>query len=222
VANPPGTSKTANRLNGARAVISAVLLVVVVTLIASNGFWRLMYPIQYQSTIQTAARMSDVDPLLVASIIRVESKFQTLDVSHAGAIGLMQLMPGTAEWIARQIRAEGGTIDTGVTGADASVNVTDVNHADLSVPRINIRLGSWYLNYLTVKFNGNQIAAIAAYNAGPKRVREWLDSGVWNGAQNTINNIPVGETRHFVSRVLYNYELYKRIYGMDEAWQRES
>jgi soluble lytic murein transglycosylase len=222
VANPPITSKTSNRLKGARAVISAVLLVVVVTLIASNGFWRLMYPIQYQSTIQAAARMSDVDPLLVASIIRVESKFQTLDVSHAGAIGLMQLMPGTAEWIARQIRAEGGTIDTGASAEDGSIQVTDVSHADLSVPRINIRLGSWYINYLTVKFDGNQVAAIAAYNAGPKRVRDWLRSGIWNGSEETINNIPVGETRHFVSRVLYNYELYKRIYGMDEAWQRES
>lgn len=182
----------------------------VVLLITSNQFWRWMYPIGYQSTIQQAASISDVDPLLVASVIRVESKFQKGDVSHAGAIGLMQLMPKTAVWIASQMQQSGEAGRYGITSSSADY---------LAVPQTNIRLGSWYLNYLYQTFNGNQVAAIAAYNAGPKRVQQWLSSKTWNGQLQTIMQIPVGETRHFVDRVFYNYNLYKRIYGKDPEWQ---
>ena len=197
-------------IRNARVILSAVALVFVVLLITSNEFWRWMYPIGYQSTIQQAATLSDVDPLLVASVIRVESKFQKEDVSHAGAIGLMQLMPQTATWVAGQMAKTGQAERYGITVGSAT---------DLSVPTTNIRLGSWYMQYLFAQFNGNEVAAIAAYNAGPKRVQQWLASGTWNGELKTIPNIPVGETRHFVDRVFYNYDLYKRIYGADAKWQ---
>ena len=169
-----------------------------------------MYPIGYQSTIQVAASESNVDPLLVASVVRTESKFKPTDVSHAGAIGLMQLMPQSATWIAQQMAATGISIPY---GADSST-------AKLAEPTLNIRLGSWYIHYLTKQFDGNQIAAVAAYNAGPKRVSEWLSDGVWNGRLEDIERIPVGETRHFVDRVFYNYDLYKRIYGSDPKWHQ--
>jgi soluble lytic murein transglycosylase len=168
-----------------------------------------MYPIGYQETIQQAAEEAHVDPLLVASVIRVESKFQAQDVSHAGAIGLMQLMPDTAQWIARQMRKSG-----------APAGYSDDNDLEqLAEPQLNIRLGTWYINYLTERFHGNQVAAIAAYNGGPKRVQQWLADGTWDGKLSTIRCIPVGETRHFVERVFYNYDLYKRIYGSDPEWQ---
>jgi soluble lytic murein transglycosylase len=167
-----------------------------------------MYPISYQPVIQAAAKDNQVDPLLVASVIRTESKFRSQDVSHAGAIGLMQLMPPTAEWIANQMQH--GTQKQLVTGSDG-------RKIDLSQPEVNIRLGSWYIHYLEKRFNNNQIAAIAAYNAGPKRVNQWLQSGTWNGNLRTIDHIPVGETRHFVDRVFYNYTLYQRIYRGDET-----
>lgn len=168
-----------------------------------------MYPIGYQTDIQQAAKAAKVDPLLVASVIRVESKFDTMDVSHAGAIGLMQLMPGTAQWIAQQMQQEGQAYNPAlITG----------NTADLSVPAINIRVGSWYIHYLIHQFNGNVVEAIAAYNAGPKRVQVWLEDKTWNGQLATITSIPVGETRHFVDRVFYNYDLYQRIYGRDANW----
>ena len=171
-----------------------------------------MYPISYQTTIQQAAGLSNVNPLLVASVIRVESKFHTEDVSHAGAIGLMQLMPETALWIAQQMKSSGQADKYRITGT---------TNADLAVPEVNIRLGSWYLNYLYQRFQGNEVVAIAAYNGGPKRVQEWLDHGTWNGRLNTITDIPVGETRHFVDRVFYNYDLYKRIYGADQRWHTQ-
>ncbi len=165
-----------------------------------------MYPISYQPVIQAAAADSHVDPLLVASVIRTESKFRTEEVSHAGAIGLMQLMPSSAQWIAQQMQAEGSLPLT------EDIQAVKIN---LAQPEVNIRLGSWYIHYLEERFNNNQVAAIAAYNAGPKRVSQWLADGTWNGKLKTISDIPVGETRHFVDRVFYNYTLYQKIYRGD-------
>ena|SRR5579875_1478972 len=194
-----------------RAVISAILLIIVVFLISSNTFWRWMYPIGYQENIQHAARLTHVDPLLVASVIRVESQFHSKDVSHAGAIGLMQLMPDTAAWIAGQMQHQD----------DKTLSNLANKPEHLSEPAFNIVLGSWYINYLIHRFNGNTVAAIAAYNGGPQRVQQWLASKQWPGTLSTIDRIPVGETRHFVDRVFYNYELYHRIYGNDVEWQRK-
>jgi soluble lytic murein transglycosylase len=169
-----------------------------------------MYPISYQTEIQQAATDAHVEPLLVASVIRVESKFKKADVSHAGAVGLMQLMPQTAQWIEQQAKQANDN--------DAALNhLRDASgKLQLDVPSVNIQLGSWYIHYLMIQFNGNQVAAIAAYNAGPKRVGQWLKSGQWNGQLDTITDIPVGETRHFVDRVFYNYALYQRIYANDK------
>ncbi len=167
-----------------------------------------MYPIEYQEAIQQAAAEAHVDPLLVASVIRVESKFKAQNVSHAGAIGLMQLMPDTAQWIANQMLNSGK--QSGYSNGDDT--------EQLAEPELNIRLGCWYIFYLTQRFNGNEVAAIAAYNGGPKRVQQWLSDGTWDGKLSSIGSIPVGETRHFVDRVFYNYDLYKRIYGADPGW----
>jgi len=201
----PNTSWWHTILLNKRSLVSALLLVIVIVTMSSNPFWRWMYPIDYQTDIQSASTVMQVDPLLVASVIRVESKFRSEDVSHAGAIGLMQLMPDTAQWIAAQINA------------NTSMKITGSN---LSDPTHNISLGSYYIRYLSTRFNGNEVAAIAAYNAGPKRVQVWLSTGVWNGKLATVNDIPVGETRHFVDRVFYNYHLYKRIYGRDAQWRQ--
>ena len=195
-----------------RIIVSFVLLVVVILLITSNTFWRWMYPIGYQPLIQQSARANELDPLLVASVIRVESQFHQKDVSHAGAIGLMQLMPNTAQWVAQQMSQQGIRLTGEQTG--------QTNTQDLASPELNIQLGSWYIHYLIQQFNGNEVAAIAAYNGGPKRVGQWLSNGTWNGKLQDITDIPVGETRHFVDRVFYNYDLYQRIYGKAPEWKK--
>ena len=207
-----------------RAVVSAVLLLLVFVTISSNPFWRTMYPIRYQQTIQQAADDADVNPLLIASVIRTESKFHTQDVSHAGAIGLMQLMPDTAQWMANRLEAGQSPIGIGQSPAlspSGSPNAIapQSTKRDLSEPTFNILLGTWYIRYLISQFHGNQVAAIAAYNAGPQRVKLWIQSGIWNGQLETITAIPVGETRHFVDRVFYNLTLYTKIYGQQPGWQ---
>ncbi len=213
MANPTGPKKKGPRIIivNKHSILSILLLIIVVVIITSNPFWRWMYPIRYQDHITQSAQLTEVDPLLIASVIRVESKFRSADVSHAGAIGLMQLMPNTASWIALQM------------GNDKSQKFSSINgQTDLSQPSLNILLGSWYIHYLTERFDGNQVAAVAAYNGGPKRVENWLDTKTWPGTLATIDRIPVGETRHFVDRVFYNYALYHRIYGQDAKWKMSS
>ncbi len=216
-----------------RALAALILLIGVVFLITSNTFWRWMYPIGYQTEIRQAASEAQIDPLLIASVIRVESQFHSEDVSHAGAIGLMQLMPETARWLAERMNgaagpgahagAEGSAGSAGTAGGVArsgsNAAGSPVDTARLADPAVNIRLGTWYIRYLVDQFHGNQVAAIAAYNSGPKRVSGWLADGTWDGQLKTLNDIPVGETRHFVGRVFYNYDLYQRIYGSDPLWR---
>ncbi len=177
-----------------RYVLLGVLLVVLLTSLGSRQILKWMYPLYHYDVIEQNALFFQVDPMLVAAIVRVESKFKETNVSHAGAIGLMQLMPETAQWIADQ------------SGLAYSVP------EDLAQPNTNIRLGSWYVAYLEKRFKDNRIAALAAYNSGPSRVEKWLTDGTWDGTIEHLEQIPVGETRHFVQRVLYNYERYKEIY----------
>lgn len=163
-------------------------------MLGSKQILHWMYPLYHYDVIQQNASDFNVDPMLVAAIVRVESKFKEDNVSHAGAIGLMQLMPQTAQWIAEQ--------------SGLAYNSPD----DLASPQVNIRLGSWYVSYLENRFKGNRVAAVAAYNSGPSRVDAWLKEGTWDGTVEHLEQIPVGETRHFVQRVLYNYQRYKAIY----------
>ena len=176
-------------------VIAAVFVLVLVGVVTSlPAFWRRVYPIYYLPAIHQGARQAHIDPLLVASVARVESNFGEDDVSHAGAVGLMQLMPATAAWCAAQI------------------GIPQSRARDLSQPAINVRLGAWYLAYLIREFKGRLPEAVAAYNAGPHRVTAWLREGVWSGRQVDATDIPIAETRHFVMRVMYAYRVFRRFY----------
>ena len=177
-----------------RTVVSGMLLIAVVALLYTPAFWRAVYPIYFYAEIKQQAATAHVNPILVAAIIRVESHFREDDVSHAGAVGLMQLMPATAQWMAAQKGERGFKL------------------SELTVPSINIRLGSYYIGYLLQQFHGNLPAAIAAYNAGPNRVERWLTEGKWSGDEVSVEDIPVLETRHFVARVLYTYDIFQRFY----------
>lgn len=177
-----------------RVWAALILLVAVIWATFLPGFRFLVYPIYYYPIIQREATLVKVNPLLVASVVRVESHFREDDVSHAGAIGLMQLMPNTAVWIAQRIGQPSPTA------------------SDLAQPALNVRLGSWYVSYLLQMFHGNLSESVAAYNAGPNRVQRWLKTGAWSGSEVTIEDIPVRETRHFVARVLYTYHVFSRFY----------
>lgn len=146
-------------------------------------------PVKYQAEIDKYAEEFSLEPELLAAIIYVESRFDKYSLSPKGAVGLMQLMPSTAFWIAEELGYK-------------SFNLEDLKEVEL-----NIKFGSWYFSYLQQKFDNNSIKSIAAYNAGESNVRNWIKAG-WDG--NIEVKLPYQETDNFVRRVISTREYYKK------------
>jgi len=145
---------------------------------------RLWYPLRYTSIVRAHAANYDLNPALLAAVIEQESKFRADAKSSAGAMGLMQLLPATAEGIA---------IHTG--GSKFVVS-------DLYNPEINVRYGAWYLHHLMQKY-GDERTALAAYNAGQQNVDGWRAQG---------EGIQFAETRSYVDKVERLKGIYRRAY----------
>ncbi|SJN13867.1 Soluble lytic murein transglycosylase precursor [Halomonas citrativorans] len=143
--------------------------------------WR--FPEAYRESFMHWGRQTGVDPYMLMAITRRESAYNPVALSPAGARGLMQLMPGTASLVSRQL----GISDPGPYG------ILD--------PELNIRLGSTYLRDKLNRYQGNRLAAAAAYNAGPGRVDQWLGSGM-ESFDLFVESIPFKETRDYVQAVL--------------------
>jgi len=153
------------------------------------------YPLGYWEIVQRHEKAFQVDPYLIVAVIREESAFSPGCVSSAGAKGLMQLMPSTASQVAR-----GG----GISVDNAS--------KDLFQPDLNIRLGALYLGELLHEFKGNLTLSLASYNAGPHRVKRWLELSPDLDEEEFAESIPFSETRSYVKKVLRSYEVYKILY----------
>jgi soluble lytic murein transglycosylase len=165
-----------------RAVILVVLGVAVAGAVALVGpaqeaIKEITLPLRHEDIIRQQARDKDLDPALIAAVIYGESKFRD-QTSEAGAKGLMQILPETAEFVARK---SGGT---------------EFERGDLANPQINISYGCWYLRYLLDRYDGNTVAAVAAYNAGHSRVDRW------GGANLSLADIRFTETRAYTEKVL--------------------
>src|SRR5712691_1833453 len=158
-----------------------------------RAFWDIFYPLGWRAELTDAASRASVDPFLVAAVVREESSFDPQARSRVGARGLMQLMPDTA----RQL-AKGRGLPSG--------------EEVLVDPAANLVLGSAYLAALMKEF-GDPRLAIAAYNAGPARVREWWKGRANDDVETWVELIPYDETRFFVRRVMLSWEEYRRLYG---------
>jgi soluble lytic murein transglycosylase len=152
-----------------------------------------VYPLEHTGAIRAAARRYDLDPALVAAVIYAESRFDEHAVSAQGAVGLMQVLPETAQ----QIAGESG----GVTFT------TD----DLEDPRVNVRYGCYYLRHALDAYDGDLRAAVASYNAGMGAVSEWRTDGA--GRDLRLGDIPYPETRAYVKKVLEARRVYRESYG---------
>jgi soluble lytic murein transglycosylase len=150
-------------------------------------------PLRHEDVIREQAREKDLDPSLIAGVIYAESKFSD-STSSAGALGLMQLLPSTAHFIADR---SGGTAFT---------------TEDLSTPEINIAYGSWYLRYLLDRYDGDEVLALAAYNGGMGNVDRWVADARARGERLDVADIPFPETRAYVGRVLDARRDYRRTY----------
>ncbi len=173
---------------------SIVLVAAIIIVLNMNAFWQSLYPVEFKEEVRTITSFVNVEQALIYAIITNESGFDPQVESKKGAVGLMQVMPATAEYIINQNK------------------LSKTMLKDLNNPNVNIYLGSMYLLYLIKKYDENLVAAIAAYNAGPSNVNKWLESGAWDGQLITAKKIPFGETRHYVNRVFYYYKKYQKIY----------
>ncbi|MGD8188448.1 lytic transglycosylase domain-containing protein [Brevibacillus ginsengisoli] len=176
------------------AAILLLILMGVFLLMSTPYIWKWVYPIKYEAEVQTAAKRFQVDPFLLLAIIRTESNFNSNLTSKKGAIGLMQVMPKTADWVISQ----------------ASFDPMAKEYLD--TPKVNIDIGTWYVSYLMKRYDGDLVLTIAAYNAGPGSVNTWIKNQRWDGRKETLEDIPFGETRHYVQRVLYYHKRYQEIY----------
>ena len=152
-------------------------------------------PVHHASLIHRYADENRLDPNLVIAVIKTESDFQVDAVSPMDARGLMQILPDTAEWIAKELEEE------------KSYQVED-----LFEPETNIRYGTFYLRYLIDHFK-NLDLAIAAYNGGMGNVTQWIDEDTITGEGENLHQIPIDETREYVQKVHTNWEMYERLYG---------
>ncbi|MFT9848294.1 lytic transglycosylase domain-containing protein [Aneurinibacillus sp. REN35] len=178
-----------------RNTIFFLCLLAVFLLLDAPVTWKAMYPVYYKEQISKSSQQYDVDPYLVMAIIQIESKFDKSRVSKKGAVGLMQVMPMTAQW------------------AIEKTKLSPMATEYLDEPDTNILLGTWYVSFLSEMFHGNPYAVIAAYNAGPGNVKKWIQQGIWDGTSEHLSQIPFGETRHYVQRALYYKQRYEKIYA---------
>ena len=181
----------------ATVVLSAVVATAVFSPWADKAVKEVTLPLRHDDVIRQQAADKQLDPSLIAGVIYVESRFRD-QTSHAGAKGLMQLMPATANYIAAK---SGGT---------------EFVEGDLADPQINISYGSWYLRYLQEKYHGNVVLTLAAYNAGEGKVDGWWREAAAGGERFRVaDHIPFRETREYVSKVLEARRAYRREYARE-------
>jgi soluble lytic murein transglycosylase len=160
-----------------------------------QDLYLLAYPLGNPFWVNPYAQDQNLDPALLSAVILEESRFNPQALSVAGARGLMQIIPRTGHQIARRLKLHPFSVGL------------------LFEPEMNLRLGSWYLAHLLQEFEGKEALALAAYNAGPQAVRDWVTPKNTLREDEFVENIPYRETRNYVIRVLSSARVYRLLYG---------
>jgi soluble lytic murein transglycosylase len=176
-----------------KLIILFVVIFLIYSLVQFPMTQKILYPYPYRTIVEKYASQYGVDPLLVISVIRAESKFLPQSQSHKGAQGLMQLMPDTATWISE------------------SIGDKNFSQSDLKEPEKNIQYGTWYLASLQKEFK-NITLVLAAYNGGRGHVNEWIRTQQLDLNNLRKEDIPFQETREYVERVNQYYSKYRALY----------
>ena len=161
---------------------------------APEKYWALLFPLPYRGALLANAREKDLDPYLVAGLIRQESEFNPQALSRANAYGLTQVRPATGKLYARR------------------AGVPRFTNRILFEPLTNLKIGTTVLRSMLDQNGGNLEQTLAAYNAGPNRVAEWLTWKTYREPAEFVESIPFTETREYVQAVLRNADIYRRLY----------
>ena len=169
------------------------LFVVTFTAFSALSVMHAVFPVKYEKEVKAFSEINALEPSLVFAVIRAESDFDKVAVSDKGAVGLMQLMPSTAKYVAEELFKE--------------------DCKDIYDATVNIRYGTKYLSYLREKF-GDLNVALASYNAGEGNVSAWLKDERYSFDGKTLNRIPFKETENYVKKVLTFQKFYKFLYTL--------
>ena len=189
-------SRKRYRIRKSAVAVALVLLLITVgfgVYFARNAIEKATYPMRYREYVERYAEQYGLEPALVFAVIKTESSFRADAISSAGAIGLMQIMPSTAQKLAKRLGEE-----------------TPSEEA-LREPETNIRYGCAMLAWMRGEF-GSMDTVLAAYNAGWGNVSKWLADEAYSSDGVTLNVIPFKETENFVSRVNLAADKYRELY----------
>lgn len=174
-----------------------VLFVIIGAISRLPAAQKILYPFPYRDKVESHAARYRVDRFLAISVMKVESNFVEGAMSKSGAVGLMQIMPDTADWIATQLD-------------EKPPSIRQLHNSDT-----NIKYGIWYLAELEDEFFGNDVLALAAYNAGRGNVQHWMETKGWRKNFSDVDEIPFNETKNYVKKVLACREKYSELYGAE-------
>jgi soluble lytic murein transglycosylase len=157
--------------------------------------WEQLFPRPYWEELRRDASANQLDPHLVASLIRQESEFNPAAISHANAMGLMQLLPSVGKNLAKEMK------------------VKHFSQDELLVANTNLQLGTRYFKHMVDHYDGQVQYALAAYNAGEDRVDDWRKNGNFSDVEEFVESIPFTETREYVQAIMRNAMIYKLLYS---------
>ncbi|NEZ49718.1 lytic transglycosylase domain-containing protein [Clostridium botulinum] len=177
-----------------------ILILLILMVISIKPIGRKFYPMKYKEYIMKYSEQYDLDPYLVASVIKTESNFEKNAKSNKGAIGLMQLTPSTAKWAAKQMKIKNFKVDM------------------LYNEEFNIKMGCWYLDNLKQEFQSNMKLVIAAYNGGRGNVKKWLNNEENSKNGVDLHYIPFKETDKYLKKVQVNCNVYEFLYKDDKGY----
>lgn len=167
-----------------------VFIALIVFIIQSPKMVKKVFPEDYSGEIKKYSDEYNVDPYLVMAVIKAESNFNKDAVSHKDACGLMQLTPSTAKWLADKLK------------------MRDFENEKIFMPDVNIKLGCYYLSYLSGLYSGDRKCMLSAYNAGNGTVDKWLLNEDYSKDGKTLDVIPYPETEQYINKI----EIYEKIY----------
>ncbi len=186
------------------AVIAIILIISIVLGIVVDLLWdsaeKHAHPNDYIQYVRQYAYEYNIPESVIFAVIKVESDFDAQAESYAGACGLMQMMPKTFEWLT----------------SDEHLG-EHLNKSELFDAEVNIRYGTYYLNYLYQKFDRNMDTALAAYNAGEGNVASWLKDAEYSDGNGNLIKIPFEETENYVKKVNKEIQTYKELYYKDKS-----
>ena len=195
------TAKKKKRSRGPIVISVCILLMLLVLLtLLWVRVWQprkqeFIYPLLYREELLAASEEFSIDPCMLAALVYVESSYQADAVSPVGAIGLMQIMPETGQWLSGKIELEGDyTVDR------------------LYDPAVNLRLGCWYLDYLYTRYDGQWQEALTAYIAGQGQVDKWLKDPALSADGKHLDVIPGQDVKEYAAKVMRIHESYQEAY----------